>query len=90
MKDGKKPKEKKVKTVYLDDDGRTLYSMAALDGKTPEELEEFEKRRKSTQRITKGERLAMIKAAFTVYGPLLLMTVAAFAVSALLLYLFLR
>ena len=32
--------KKKVKTVYLEDKGQTIYSMAALDGKTPEEKEE--------------------------------------------------
>ena len=37
-----KPKKKpKPKTVYLEDKGQTIYSMAALDGKTPEEQEEF-------------------------------------------------
>ena len=82
-------KKKKDKIIYVGDTGQTLYSMAALNGRTPEEQEEFEKRRSSTPKITGKERSAMIKAAFTVYGPLLLITVAAFGLCALLLYLFL-
>ena len=84
-----KQKKKKVKVVYLEDKGETIYSMAALEGKTPEEKEEYEKRRKSAPLITGKERLAMIGAAFSVYGPLLLMVVGAFALAGLLLYLFL-
>lgn len=85
----KEKKSKKTKVVYIGDTGQTLYSMAALDGKTPKEQEEFEKRRKSAPTINGKERWAMIKAAFTVYGPLLLMVVVAFGLTALLLYLFL-
>ena len=36
----KEKKSKKTKVVYVGDTGQTLYSMAALDGKTPEEQEE--------------------------------------------------
>ena len=82
-------KKKKIKTVYLEDKGETIYSMAALEGKTPEEKEEFEKRRKSFPAITGKERFAMIKAAFAVYGPLLLMVIGSFSLAALLLYLLL-
>lgn len=82
-------KRKKIKTVYLEDKGQTLYSMAALDGKTPKEQEEYEKKRKNTPSITGKERAAMIKAAFIVYGPVLLMLIGAFSVAALLMYLFL-
>ncbi len=85
----KEKKSKKTKVVYVGDTGQTLYSMAALDGKTPEEQEELDKRRKSTPFFNGRERWAMIKAAFAVYGPLLLMVVAAFGLTALLLYLFL-
>ena len=82
-------KKKKTKVVYVGDTGQTIYSMAALNGRTPEEQEEFEKRRKSTPRFNGKERRAMIKAAFAVYGPLLLMMVGAFGLTALLLYFFL-
>ena len=84
-----KKKKKKSKVIYVGDNGQTLYSMAALNGKTPEEEEELAERRKSTPSFTGKERGAMIKAAFTVYGPLLLIAVGGFGLAALLLYLFL-
>jgi len=84
-----KNKKKKVKTVYYEDKGQTLYSMAALDGKTPEEREEFEKRRRETPAFSGREKGAMIRAAFTVYGPLLLIVVLGFGIAALLMYLLL-
>ena len=83
-------KKKKPKVIYYEDRGQTIYSMAALDGKTPEEREEEEKRRKSFPILTAKERWAMTRAAFTVYGPILLIVVASFTLAALLLYLFLR
>ena len=83
-------KKKKVRVEYLPDKGHTIYSMAALEGRTPEEQEEFEKRRKNAPIITGKERSAMIKAAFTVYGPLLLMLIASFGLAALFLYFFLK
>ena len=79
----------KKKIVYLEDKGQTIYSMAALEGRTPEEQEEFDKKRKSIPYFTGNERIAMIKAAFSVYGPLLLITVGGFLIAGLLLYLFL-
>jgi len=81
-------KKKKVKTVYIGDNGQTLYSMAGLEGKTPEEKEEFEKRRKSTPAFTGKERWAMIKAALVVYGPMLLVFILGFGLTALVMYLF--
>ena len=83
-------KKKKTKVIYVGDNGQTIYSMAALQGKTPEELEEQEKQRKNAPLIYGKERRAMIAAAFSVYGPLLLMMVAAFGAAALFLYLFLK
>ena len=83
-------KKRKTKVVYLEDKGETIYSMAALNGRTPEEQEEFNKKRKNAVAITGREKLAMIKAAFTVYGPLMLVVVASFGIAALLLYLFLK
>ena len=85
-----KKQKKKTKIVYLEDKGETVYSMAALEGRTPEEQEEYEKRRQSFHSVTGKERRAMIGAAFSVYGPLLLMLVGAFTAAALLMYLFLR
>ena len=85
-----KEKKKKPKIVYVEDKGQTLYSMAALDGRTPEEQEEFNRKKKERPSVTVRERWAMIKAALTVYGPLLLIAVLGFTVAALLLYLFLK
>ena len=82
-------KKKKVKVVYLEDKGDTVYSMAALDGKTPREREDEDKRREVLSTVTNRERFAMIKAAFIVYGPLLLIVIGAFGIAALLMYLFL-
>ena len=84
-----KKKKKKVKTVYTEDQGQTLYSMAALNGRTPEEQEEFDKKRKNRANATFKERLAMLKAAYSVYGIVLLICVGGFALAAFLLYLFL-
>ena len=83
-------KKPKVKVVYKEDKGETIYSMAGLYGRTPEEQEEYNKKRKNNVDATAKERFAMIKAAFLVYGPVLLCCVGAFTVAALLLYLFLK
>ena len=82
-------KKIKKKIVYYEDKGETIYSMAALEGKTPEEKEEELLRRKNVPLIMATERRAMIKAAFAVYGPLLLICVGAFTVTGLLAYLWL-
>ena len=82
--------KKKNKIVYLEDKGDTIYSMAALEGRTPEEQEEYDKKRRSRISATARERFAMMRAAFSVYGPLLLICVGSFLVAALLMYLFLR
>ena len=83
-------KKKKQKTVYLPDNGDTIYSMSGLYGRTPEEQEEYEKKLKNRTDATWSERWAMIKAAFTVYGPLLLIVVGAFGLTVLLLSLYIR
>ena len=83
-------KKKKIKTVYLEDKGETVYSMAALNGRTPEEQEEFDRKRRAYVTTTGKEKRAMIAAAFTVYGPILLCTLGAFLLAALLMYFFLR
>ena len=83
-------KKKKVRVEYLPDKGHTIYSMAALEGRTPEEQEEFDRKRKNRVEATIKERFAMISAAFTVYGPLLLIVVAGFTIAALIMYFFLK
>ena len=83
-------KNKKKKTVYLEDKGETIYSMASLEGRTPEEQEEYNKKRKNRVLVTGKERWAMIQAALSVYGPLLLICVGSFFAVALLMYFYLR
>ena len=83
-------KAKKPKIVYLEDKGDTIYSMSALEGRTPEEQEEYDRKRRSRISATARERFAMMRAAFSVYGPILLICVGSFLVAALLMYLFLR
>ena len=85
----KKEKKKKPKVVYYEDRGQTIYSMAALDGMTPEEKEELDKKRKNVNIFTRKEYMAMFKAAFQVYGPILLCCVGAFTLVALIMYFFL-
>lgn len=82
--------KKHKKTVYTDDNGETIYSMAGLYGRTPEEQEEYDKKRKSKIDATWKERRAMLGAAFTVYGPLLLIVVLGFGLAALFMYLMLK
>ncbi len=83
-------KEKKKKTVYEEDDGRTIYSLSFLDGLTPEEQERRNEQRKNAAKATRKERLAMIAAAFQVYAPMLLVLIAGFGIAAVLMYLALR
>lgn len=85
-----KNRKKKQKIVYLEDKGETLYPMSFLDGLTPEEAEELKRKEKNRISATWSERWAMIRAAFTVYGPILLCLVGAFTLAALIMYLFLR
>ena len=86
----KKKDKKKAMVVYIEDKGETIYSMAALDGMTPEEQDELDRQRKNRVKVTGKERFAMIGAAFSVYGPILLCCVGAFAIAALLMYFFLK
>ncbi len=83
-------KKAKQKTVYKQDDGRTIYSMAGLEGKTPEELEERDRQRRNAVKVTRKERRAMIAAAFQVYGPILLIILVAFGLAAVIVYLLMR
>lgn len=86
----KKNKQNKPKVVYKPDEGQTIYSMAALEGKTPEDLDKREEERKKRVTVTRKERRAMIAAAFQVYGPILLIIVVGFSLAAVIVYLLLR
>ena len=83
-------RKNKPRVVYKQDDGRTVYSMAGLEGKTPEQLEERDRQRKRAVKVTRKERRAMIAAAFQVYGPVLLIIVVGFGLAGVLLYFLLR
>ncbi len=85
-----KNKKEKVKIVYPEDKGETIYSMAPLEGLTPEELEERSKKNEKPVKVTKKEKFAMTKAAFEVYLPVLLCICAAFTVAAVVLYLLMK
>lgn len=86
----KQGKTKKQKIVYLEDKGETIYSMAALSGMTPEEQDEFNRKKKNRIDATNKERWAMFLAAMQVYGPMVLIVILAFGAAALLMYLFLK
>lgn len=83
-------KKPKTKVAYKPDDGRTVYSMAALEGKTPEDLDEREEQRKKRVNVTRKERRAMIAAAFQVYAPILGIILFSFTFAAVLIYLLMR
>ena len=83
-------KKNKQKVVYKPDEGQTIYSMAALEGKTPEDLDKREEERKRRVNVTRKERNAMIRAAFQVYGPILLIIIVGFSLAAVIMYLLLK
>lgn len=82
--------KKKRKEIYYEDHGQTIYPMSFLDGMTPEEAEELEKKKQNRPLVTASERWAMMRAAFSVYSIPLLILVGAFGLTALFLYFFLR
>ena len=86
----KQSKKKKRRVVYYEDTGETVYSMAALHGRTPEEQEAFDQQRKRYVSFNWREKRAMIAAAFSVYGPFFLCLIGAFFLAALLMWLFLH
>ncbi|MCM1259435.1 MAG: hypothetical protein NC182_00635 [Prevotella sp.] len=61
-------KKKKPKIVYLEDDGRTLYSMSGLEPFSQTEKENAEALKVE---LTKKEKKAMRKAAFVALLPML-------------------
>ena len=83
-------RKNKPKIVYLEDKGDTVYSMAALNGLTPEEQDELHRKKKQPTFWSKGEKRAMIAAAFSVYAPILLCVLGSFFAAALLMYFLLK
>lgn len=70
-------KGRKTKTGYIDD-GHTVYDMSGL---TPEGGRTDKHKR---AKLSGKERSAAVKAAYAVYGPVLLLLLAAFTASMLL------
>ena len=85
-----KKKKDKIKVIYKEDTGETIYSMAGLYGKTPEEVEQAAEKHKQKIKLSRKERRAMISAAFQVYGLPFLLGILAFSAVAVALYLWLR
>lgn len=85
-----KKKNKKIKVVYPQDNGETIYSMAGLEGLTPEQAEQRAEERKKRVKLSRKERRAMIGAAYQVYLPVLLIFVVAFGIAAVILFLLMR
>lgn len=81
MKNDVKDKKTKKKTEYIDD-GHTVYDMSNVPSGT--------RVKKQTVSVTKGERRAMIKAAFAYYLPIFLGAAACFFAAALLVRLWLN
>ena len=75
---------KKSKPKYVDD-GHTIYSMD-VDAKWNKRNND----KKNTVYVTKEERRTLIKAAFLVYTPKLLIVLAGFGLAMLLLYFWLK
>lgn len=86
----KNKKKEKVKTVYREDNGETVYSMASLEGLTPEEAERRAEEKKKHVKLTRKERGAMIRAAYSVYGKILLIFLGSFAIVAVVIYLLMK
>lgn len=84
MKDdvNKNKKKKNKKTVYVDD-GHTVYDMSLVQPKISTDD-------KKTVSVTKGEKRAMIKAAFAYYLPIFLGAAACFFAAAWLVWLWLQ
>lgn len=81
MKNDVKDKKTKKKTEFIDD-GHTVYDMSNVPSRT--------RVKKQTVSVTKGERRAMIKAAFAYYLPIFLGAAACFFAAALLVRLWLN
>ena len=90
----KKEKKKKVKVVYVDD-GRTVYDMSGVtrpcqiifpEKKEKTRDEQKKKKNKEQVGLSKKERWAAIKAAYSVYFPMLLGVLACFGLAAVILY----
>ena len=84
--------KKKKKKEYDDDDGRTIANMN-VDGMPwyqPNKEEKDEKKKKMEElKISRKEKRAMIRGAYLAYLPMFLISIAAFTIVFLLIYLWL-
>ena len=76
-------KKKKNKVVYIEDDGRTVYSMENVGKKQ-------RKKKDDDVKLTRAERRAAIKAALAHYLPILLLVIGCFCITGLALYFWMR
>lgn len=76
-------KEKSKKPEYVDD-GHTVYNMD-IDG-----FRWHDRKKAKNNYVDKDEKKELVKAAYKAYLPMLLLILAAFIVTALLLYLWLK
>lgn len=80
-------KKKKPKIVYLEDDGRTLYSMAELERSSQTRTENTEAPKIE---LTKKEKKAMRKAAFIALLPMLFCILIGFSIVYLIILFWLK
>ena len=90
--------KKKVKVIYVEDDGRTLYNMDGVrrqnaiipDKITNTRLEKNKNKDKEEAHLERKERRAAIRAGYAVYLPILFGVLVCFAVVAVVMYFWLR
>lgn len=94
----KKKTKKKVKVIYVEDDGRTLYNMDGVrrqnaiipDKITDNRLAKEKNKDKEEARLERKERHAAIRAGYATYLPILFGVLACFAVVAVAIYFWLK
>ena len=94
----KKKDKKKVKVIYVEDDGRTLYNMDGVrrqnaiipDKITNNRLAKEKNKDKEEAHLARKERHAAIRAGYAVYLPILLGVLACFAVVGVVIYFWLK
>ena len=80
----------KVKVVYEEDKGETIYSMSALYGMTPEEMDKFAEDKKKAVKFTRKEKRAARRAVYSVYGPMFICMILGFSLVAVILFLIMK
>lgn len=85
-----KEKKKKPKVVYVDD-GRTIYDMSGvvrpgqvIFPENEDRTNKKDKKKNNPVAVSKAEKRAMIKAAYAVYLPILLIAILGFTLALLI------